>query len=409
VYAASGAGSRRPAPGYLFFHRKTTLFAQPFDANNRRLTGDPIQVAGELSSGANGRGNFAVSQSGVLLYFQGSRASSGGRAGVQNSQFNWAAEKGGSGAVAVEAGLYGDMDLSPDGKLIAITRQDGGAATADIWVIDWAKAVSHRVTTGAGDSINPVWSPDGARIAFTSYRKGNADIYVRNANAVGDETPILESASNESVEDWSRDGKYIAFMFGKDAFQDIYALPFESGKPGKPFPVVQGQHQKNEPQFSKDGKWLAYTSDENEPGKFQVYVISFPAGNLKQQISTEGGGQPRWSWDGKKVYYRSPFNRLMAVDLTLGATIENSIPRALPPALTTSQLAADPTRHMWSVTQDGRFLVRVPPGSGGRGGALPPQFTPAGVSGAAAAGSRSPVTSGLTAILNWTSALPRTP
>ncbi len=407
VYAASGAGSRRGAAGYLFFSRRSTLFAQPFDAGGRRFTGDPVQVAGEVSSGTNGRGNFAVSQSGVLLYFQGSSAATGGRAGATNSQYNWAAEKGGTGGVAVETGSYGDMDLSPDGRLIAITRQDGGAATADIWVIDWARAaVSHRVTSGTGDSINPVWSPDGARIAFTSYRKGNADIYVKNANAVGDETPILESASNESVEDWSRDGKYIAFMYGRDAFQDIYALPFESGKPGKPFPVVQGQYQKNEPQFSKDGNWLAYTSDENEPGKFQVYVRSFPEGNLKQQISTEGGGQPRWSWDGKKVYYRAPTPRLMVVDITLGAKIESSIPRALAPVLTNLPVAADPTRHLWSVARDGRFLVRVPPGVGGRGNVLPAQVTPAGATGAA--GTRSPTTSGLTALLNWTSTLPRT-
>ena len=408
VYAGSGGGSRRAAPGYLLFTRKSTLFAQPFDAGARRFTGDPVQVAGEVSSGTNGRGNFAVSLNGVLLYFQGSSAASGGRAGATNSQFNWVAEKGGTAGVAVEPGFYGDMDLSPDGRLIAITRQDGGATTADIWVIDWAKAVSHRVTTGAGDSINPVWSPDGDRIAFTSYRKGNADIYVKNANAVGDETPILESASNESVEDWSRDGKYIAFMSGRDAFQDIYALPFESGKPGKPFPVVQGQYQKNEPQFSKDGKWLAYTSDENEPGKFQVYVISFPGGNLKQQISTDGGGQPRWSWDGKKLYYRPSALRLMVVDITLGAKIESSIPRPLAAPLTGNPVAGDPTRHLWSLARDGRLLVRVPPGGiGGRGSGFPPQITPAGTGGAAA-GTRSPTTSGLTALLNWTSTLPRT-
>jgi eukaryotic-like serine/threonine-protein kinase len=407
VYAASGAGSRRAAPGYLFFTRKNTLFAQPFNPGNQRFTGDPVQVAGEVSSSTNGHGNFAVSQTGVLLYFQGSNAATGGRAGATPSQFNWSAEKGGSGSIAVEAGSYGDMDLSPDGRLVAITKQDGGAATADIWVIDWAKGVSHKVTTGTGDSINPVWSPDGARIAFTSYRKGNADIYLKNANAVGDEIPILESASNESVEDWSRDGKYIAFMFGRDAFQDIHALPFENGKPGKPFPVVEGPYQKNEPQFSKDGKWLAYTSDENEPGKFQVYVTSFPAPNLKQQISTDGGGQPRWSWDGKKVYYRSAANRLMAVDMTLGAKIESSIPRAMAAVLAGNPSAADPTRHMWSVAQDGRFLVRVPPGGGGRGGiGLAAQITPVGVSGAAS--TRSPTTSGLTALLNWTSTLPRT-
>ncbi len=418
VYASStssgrAAGSRRAAPGYLLFRRGATLFAQPFDAKKLRVTGDPVQVAGEVSSGANGRGNFALSQNGVLIYFQGvGGASTSGRGRTISSQFAWRDRSGGRGGNAIDAGPYGDMDLSPDGRLIAITKQDAGATTADIWVIEWEKALSHRVTSDPGDAVDPVWSPDGARIAFTSFRKGNADIYVKNANGVGGETALLESEVNESVEDWSRDGKYIAFEFGKDSFQDIYALPFESdGKPGKPFPVVQGRYQKNEPQFSKDGKWLAYASDENQSGSFQVYVISFPAGDLKQQISTGGGGQPRWSWDGKQVFYRTPDNRFMEVDMKLGAKIESSLPRALGLTTSNNPTAGDPTRHMWSIGSDGRFFMRVAPGSGSTGGGgsapvLNPAFTPAGQSGTAAS-TRSTVTSGLTAVLHWTSALPK--
>jgi TolB protein len=305
------------------------------------------------------------------------------------------------------------MDLSPDGRLIAITKQEAGTTTADVWVIDWQKEVSYRLTKGDGDSIDPVWSPDGRQLAFTSFRKGNADIYVKNSNGVGGETPLVETPAAESVEDWSQDGKYLAFLVGREAFQDIYALPIESGKPGKAFPVVSGDYRKNEPQFSTDGKWLAYTSDENEPGRFQVYVISFPRGDLKQQISTEGGGQPRWSWDGKTLYYRGSNNRFMAADIRLGAAIDSSAPRELGPVPATHPTAADPTRHMWAVARDGRFLIRVPPGAGGgRGGAgapvLAPQIASAGRS-EPGAGTRGPVTSGLTTIVHWTSALPKTP
>ena len=410
VYAASGS-PRAAASGYLFFHRKATLFAQPFDAGSRRFTGDPVQVAGDVSSAADGRGNFAVSQNGVLLYFQGvAGASSTGRGRTVNAQWSWAGRGGGRTGAAIDAGPYGDMDLSPNGKLVAITKQDAGAPTADIFVIDWEKSVSHRVTTDPGSAIDPVWSPDGARIAFTSYRKGNADIYVKNANGVGAETPLLESPMNESVEDWSRDSKHIALLFGKDRFQDIYALPLDGLTPGKPFAVVQGQYQKNEPQFSKDGKWLAYVSDENVAGRFEVYVISFPSGDLKQQISTEGGGQPRWSWDDKQVHYRTLDHRFMTVDLKLGATIEHAIPLPLSITSSTTVTAGDPTRHMWSIASDGSILVRVPVGSGAAGGGatgpvLAPQVAPAGQIGSTAATARSPVTSGLTAILHWASLL----
>jgi serine/threonine protein kinase/Tol biopolymer transport system component len=408
VYAASGS-SRAAASGYLFFHRKATLFAQPFDATNRRFTGDPVQVAGDVSSGAEGRGNFAVSQNGVLLYFQGIAGSAAtGRGRTVNSQWNWVG-RGRRTGTAIPAGAYGDMDLSPDGRLVAVTKQDPGAPTADIWVIDWEKSVPHRVTTDPGSAIDPVWSPDSARIAFTSFRKGNADIYVKNANGVGEETPLLESPMNESVEDWSRDGKHIAFLSGKDSFRDIYALPLDGLKPGKPFPVVQGQYRKDEPQFSKDGKWLAYVSDENVPGRFEVYVISFPAGNLKQQISTDGGGQPRWSWDSKLIYYRTLDNRFMTVDLRLGATIEHDSPKLFNILSTSQPTAGEPTRHMWSIASDGGILVRSPIGSGTSGGGalapiLAPQFAPSGQGGLAAA-TRSPVTSGLTAILHWASLL----
>ena len=406
VYARTPA-----AGGQLLFHRQSTLFAQPFDPEALRFTGDPAQLIGEVSLAANGLGKFSVSQTGALIYFQGQPgASTNGRGRVANSQFGWIDRGGGRAGAALDPGQYGDMDLSPDGRLIAVTRQEAGAAAADIWVFDWAKRVPQKITNDPVDAIDPVWSPDGLRVAFTSYRKGNADIYVTNANGVGAETPLLESAANESIEDWSRDGRFIAFEFGKDAFQDIYALPIENGKPGKPFPVVEGRYQKNEPQFSKDGKWLAYTADQNEPGKFQVYVVSFPVPNRKLQVSTDGGGQARWSWDGKRIFYRTPDNRMASVDMTLGDTLQAGPPVVIAAAATTHPTAADLTRHMFSVGADGQFLVRIPVGAatvgatGGAGPLVPITITPAG-GGAVIGAQRGPVTSGLTAILHWTSLL----
>ena len=397
------------SPGHLLFRRQGTVFAQPFDAGDLVTTGDPIQVVGQVG-GEGGRGYFSVSQTGALIYFQsgtGAAASGRGRA-IGGAQFGWIEPKTLQRTHALDAGTYGDMDLSPDGTRIAITRQEAGAPNADIWVVDWARAVWHKVTDDPADAVDPVWAPDNLRVAFTTWRKGNADIYVKNANGVGEDTPLLESEQNESIEDWSSDGKFIAFKYGKDQFQDIYAAPIEGGKAGKPFPVVQGPFQKDEPQFSKDGKWLAYTSDENEAGRFQVYVISFPGGELKQQISTDAGGQPRWKWDGTEVYYRSPNNQYLKVTLKLGARIEPSAPALLTPAPVGGASANDAARHQWAVTSTGRFLMRVPAGAatGAAGGSaiIAPIFQPAGQAGAAAP-SRGPVTSGLTAILHWPSAL----
>ena len=414
IYASSKS-SALAAPGYIFFHRQATLFAQPFSAKSLAFTGEPIQIASDVGTLPTGRGLFDVSQNGALIYYQGSGGGGPmGRGRTSPTQFGFVDRTGGRTEIGVSLGQYGDMDLSPDGQLIAVTKQEAGASTAAVWVFDWQKAKSFRLTSDPADNLDPVWSPDGKLVAFTSYRKGNADIYVKNSQNVGEETPLIQTAMNESIKDWSKDGKYIAFECGQDEFQDICAAPIDaSGKAGKPFTVVQGHFQKNEPQFSYDGKWIAYTADLND-GRFEVFVQSFPAGDIKQQISTEGGGQPRWRRDGKELFYRTLDNRLMAVDIALGAKIEPGIPKQLFVSSSTHPTTMDPTRHMWTALADGqRFLTRVATGarSSGAGAAgtgtnVTPFFTPPGQTGARRGGPGL-VTNGLTVLLHWTSALPK--
>ncbi len=417
------------APGYIVFHRAASLFAQPFDARKLALSGEPVHVADDVSSSsANGRANFDVSQNGSLLYYQGTSGPSGrGRIMGPVVQWGWVDRTGRPVDSAGEPGPYGDMDVSPDGKLIAVTKQDAGTPGADIWVIDWQRAgVATRLTLDPADDINPVWSPDGKRIAFTTYRKGNADIYVaENGTGQGKETPLLESANDEIVEDWSKDGKYIAYLTGQDNFQDIWALPLVNGKPDasqKPFPVVQGHFQKDEPQFSYDGKWLAYTSDRTVPGTFQVYVRSFPSGDQEIAVSTTGGGQPRWRKDGKELYYRGPDDNIIAVDIKPGDKLEAGIPKVLFMAPWRNPEARNPIRHVLAAAPDGqRFLIRIPGGGVGTrttlGNVGVPEAAPfantSGQSAPAAGGGRAgsaalPVT-GLTMIQHWPAALEKSP
>lgn len=413
---AAESNAAYASPGYLVFHREATLFAQPFNAKTLALAGEPLHIADQLAfSGATGRGHFDVSQNGVLLYFQGGGTGAGGaaagraRIAALDVVFGWTDRTGKQLGPAGEQGAYGDIDLSADGKFIAITRQDS-APGADIWVIDWERAgVPTRLTLDPADDINPVWSPAGDRIAFTTYRKGNADVYVKNANGVGAETPLLESSSDELIEDWSKDGKYIAYKLGQDAFEDLYVLPL-SGDDKKPIAVVTGPFRKDEAQFSYDGKWLAYTS--NESGTFEVYVISFPAGDQKLRISAiGGGGQPRWRKDGKELYYRSPDNAAMAVDIKPGPRIEAGIPHRLFGTFNSAS-SRDPVRHQWNVTPDGqRFLLRYANGSGalfrgGQGGTSTVSFLAVaqGSQPVVAQGGQAFVSSGLTVIRGWTAA-----
>jgi Tol biopolymer transport system component len=393
-------------PGYVLFHREATLFAQAFDAGKLALTGEPVHLADQLDfSPANGHGAFGASQQGALVYFQsqGGRGGPAGRGAMANNyQWGWRDRTGRAIAPAGETGTYGDMDLSPDGKLIAVTAPDASAAGADIWIIDWQRAgVANRLTLDPGDDINPVWShPTGDRVAFTTYRKGNADIYIKNANGTGDETPLLATPANESIEAWSNDGRYIAYKQGSDGIEDIWILPLFGDK--KPFPMVEGPFHKDEPQFSYDGKWLAYTSDESG-GKFQVFIVSFPGREQRLQVSKDGGGQPRWREDGKELFFRSPDNGAMAVDVTSVPRLAAGVPHQLFVGFNTAT-GRDPVRHQWAVTPNGQqFLLRVPTSAAARGRGVAIPFGAPGAAGqpAAAGAQQAFVSSGLTVIRNW--------
>jgi serine/threonine protein kinase/Tol biopolymer transport system component len=396
--------------GYLIFRRDATVLAQPFDSARLVLSGGPVQLAGEVGfNAANGRGAFSVSQQRELIYFQAPAGTVSGRARTTaNWQFGWLDRVGRLVSVAGEPGSYGEIDLSPDGRSIAVTRQDAGAPTSDIWVLDWQRGVSTKLTLDPADDLNPVWSPDGARIAFTSFRKGNADVLVKNANGLGPETPLLESTSDEWIEDWSKDGRYVIFRLTQGEFDDLYVLPIDAeGKPGKPFPVVQGPFRKDEPQFSYDGKWLAYGSDES--GVFEIYVTSFPALDQKIKVTDGGGGRPRWRRDAKELFYL-PLRAtgVMTVELKPGPKLDVAAARELFPTPGFSN--SDPTRHLWSVTPDGqRILMRTLAVTGtGVVPTVPGNFLPAQqaapVSAAAVPPAANPASNGLVVVRHWTAA-----
>ena len=399
------------APGYLLFHKGAVLYAQRFDAGSQTLSGEPVHVADDVQfNPANGRASFDVSQSGALLYFQGTGGPTG-RAQVNPVAVFGFRDRSGNGQSQVgEQGPYGDIDLSPDGKFVAITRQDAGAPGADIWVIDLATQNPQRITLDPADDINPVWANDSKRIAFTTFRNGNADVYVMNADGHGEAVPLLNSPADEFIEDWSKDGKFAAYKLGKDGYDDLWVVPIGTdGKPGKPFAIVEGKYQKDEPQFSYDGKWLAYTSDEST--RFQVYVMAFPSGAPRGVVTPpDGGGEPRWRKDNKELYYRAiGDNRVMAVDLTLGATVAPGIARVLFQGANVAQ-ARDATRHLWSASPDGdRFLMRLPNNSGtsganrGSGPTAPATYNAATASGAPAAAAGN-LTNALTVVLGWPAA-----
>src|SRR5208337_1768120 len=197
--------------------------------------------------------------------------------------------------------------------------------------------------------------PDGSKIAYSSTRDGQFDIYLQSANGTGTAQLLLKDDAGKDVRDWSRDGRYIAYDRGNRHKNDIWILPLFGDK--KPFPFLQNHFDESYASFSPDGKWLAYDSDES--GRTEVYVAAFPQGNGKWQVSTSGGSQPRWRPDGKELFYLSIDNKLIAATIQeQSGSLEIGNPQTLFQANVSKTTGLVP----YDVGPDGkRFVFITPP------------------------------------------------
>ncbi len=300
--------------GYMLFKRQNTLMAQPFDATALKTTAEAVPIAEEVQGALASRtvGVFSASTNGVLSYHGGS-----GEGGAVLTWFNSAGKQ--ESTVSEPVNFRPRFALSPDGKNLASPISDG--TNIDIWIFDLARGLRTRLTFDAAPDYDPVWSPDGRSIVFASLRKGQYDLYRKAANGSGAEELLYADSSNKRPYDWSHDGKVLLYQAFSDG-SDIWWLPLTteaSGKPLKPFPVVNTPFFEGYPAFSPDGRWIAFTS--NESGQFQVYVTAYPPGpGGKRQISNAGGSQPIWRRDGRQIIYRS-MGAVMAADVSAdGAT-----------------------------------------------------------------------------------------
>jgi len=339
--------------GHLLFVRQGTLFAQRFDPDRLTLTGTASSLDEQVmfDAGLN-LAALSTSAAGPIVY----RAGSAGGIRRQLIWFDRSGKNVGRVGDADSAGL-GNPSHSPDGQRVALQRTVNG--NQDLWLLEVARGVLTRFTFDAANDANPTWSPDGRRIVFASNRKGAYDLYQKPATGAGSEELLLTTPQNKVVADWSRDGRFLLYRSpDPKTSYDIWALPLDGAR--KPFPVVQTNFEERDGQFSPDGKWIAYQS--NESGRFEIYVQPFPGPGGKWQISTNGGAQVRWRGDGKEVFYIALDDRLMAAPIRLapdGQAVEAGTPV---PLFTTRAGGAVqfPFTQQYLVSPDGqRFLMNT--------------------------------------------------
>ena len=336
--------------GYLLFVRQKTLLAQRFDPDGLHLTGSPFRAT-EDSTDCGCLG-LSVSDRGSVVY----RAT----ASSIQQHFAWFDRSGNEISKASDFAMS-SPSLSPDGQRVVGYRGNPVDGNLDVWMLDVTRGVFSRLTDNVADDVNPVWSPDGDQIAFSSNRKGTHDLYRKSASPGGSEELLLATALHKNTTDWSFDGRFVLFETrDPKSGMDIWALPLDkSGKPGNPFPVVQTAFDEQRGQFSPDGKWIAYQSDES--GRHEIYLRAFPGPGNEWPVSTNGGTQVRWRQDGKEVFYVSLDGRLMAIPMRLASNTtapDVGAPVALfAPPLGGAVQQAD-FRHQYMVSSDGqRFLV----------------------------------------------------
>ena len=329
-------------PGYLLFARGRILLAQPFDAGSAQTTGDAVPVAEPVFYDAlNIQANFGASQNGVLAYVA--------NGGVSNVQLTWMDR---SGKTTGTVGTPGDIQwpaISPDGKTVAFDRRDPQNGLIHIWLHDLARGTDSRF---GADAESPVWSPDGARLAFRAIRPGFGNLFQRSFLSTAVDEPFdNRKALNGRPEDWSRDGRYIVEnVIAPLSGRDIWLAPLFGDK--KPVPYLSSESNEGHAKVSPDSRFLAYQS--NETGRNEVYVQTFPMPGAKVQISSAGGIEPIWSRDGKELFFIADDRKMMAVQVRTNST---KFEAGLPAPLFDSHFDTLNPFGWYDVARDGRFLI----------------------------------------------------
>jgi eukaryotic-like serine/threonine-protein kinase len=341
VLARGGVRGQVVAGTHLVYGATGTLLAVRFDPERLATAGSPVPIVHRVVTKPTGAADFAVSRDGTLVYVQGNAQASG-------MTLAWRDRQGRDEPIAAPPRAYTHPRISPDGTRIALDVRD---QDLDIWIWDTPKQTLSRFTFDQGLDENAVWTPDGKRIAYSSFLAGTASVYWQAADGTG----VAESLSAEPNPrvPWAftPDGRSLVIRESNLKTGIDLAILTTDGR-RVITPLIQQPSNQTNADLSPDGKWIAYQS--NESGRDEVYVHPFPSVAAgRWQISTDGGTRPVWARNGRELFYLDGMLRLVAVPVQMSASFTTGSPAIL------FDLPSTPTAtaRTYDVAPDGRFLV----------------------------------------------------
>jgi serine/threonine protein kinase len=332
------------------------LFAVPFDPDKLEVTGGAISMVENIRGPVGA--HYALSDSGTLVYLPGATGSL-----ATGLTLVWVDREGKEESLGAPPNDYFVPKISPDGTRVAVVAPNKDN-NLDIWIWDSIRKTRTRLTFDKMNNV-PIWTPDSKRIIYASNRDGTYGIYWKAADGTGKEEKLVSSP------DWSflpsslsRDGKILTMTVAKGLLTpatthlDIGILSMEGGSWK---PLLQEQYLTAQSEISPDGRCMAYMSDES--GRSEIYVRSFPEVDKgKWPVSTSGGTAPRWSANGRELFYLSSENSVMAIEVKTQPTFSLGVPRTLFKSIYSGQTNTSGTP--WDISSDGkRLLMMKEPGT----------------------------------------------
>ncbi len=281
--------------GHLVYVRRNILFARAFDIESLETRGPEIAVLQDVATRQNGVAHYDVSASGDLVYLKGGFLE-------QLYTLEWIDREGNSESIPY-ADNFLRFRLSPDGRFLASAVAKGDYR--QIWIYDLERVNPVQLTFDEAEDSHPVWSPTGGTIVFSRKEPaGHRNIYWVRTDASGQPERLLESNVDQIPYSWSRDGKFLAITAGNSGNRDIRVV--ELGGDDEAGWVHSGMIDfrvtpfgEGHPQFSPNGDWIAYLSNETG-SSYRVFVRAFPGGGGRQQISSDAEGFASWvRWSGR--------------------------------------------------------------------------------------------------------------